>query len=89
MKLVTVMERPELELLQHGVVVEMYKRMTQSFSIKQKYMEAFNQTERDIIYKHYRNYTRWYFGSGMPYKHAMKLDDYQLMIRAVNFFGTL
>lgn len=89
MKIVTVFECGELEALQPFILVECWKRVKQSGSIQRKYQLEFNEKERKVIETYYKIFSKWYLSSGIPKNHAMSIDTYQLMQRAIAFFANI
>ena len=89
MKLVTIMEKPELDRLQYGVVVERWKQI--GFGRGKRLFETkFNEKERKLATELYKTYSRWqggWTGGGQPGTHAMSLNEYNFAIRLSNFFG--
>lgn len=89
MKIVTIMERPELERLQYGVVVEQWKHI--GYGRGKRLFEAeFNEEERKQVRALYKVYSRWHggwTGGGLPDTHAMTVREYQFALRVSDFFG--
>ena len=92
MKLVTIFEYPELKALQSAVLVEMYNRVISTGTGKRKFNESFTESEQEQIKRFYKLFYGWHFlrigGTGIPKTHQMTIVTYELMKRAINFFGT-
>ena len=90
MKLVTVFEYDELNRLQSGVVVEGWRSVMSTGSGKRKFAAEFTEEEQDQCRHLWKIFTKWYSGvggTGVPQKHAMSLETYELAKRLCNFFG--
>ena len=91
MKLVTVFEYAELKALQSGVMIEMWNHVMSTGSGKRKFNAAFTEKEQTIIKEYYIIFYTWHVkkreGTGIPKTHQMKISTYQLMERAIKFFG--
>jgi hypothetical protein len=90
--ILTVFERHELMDLQYGVIIESWRNVMQCGSKRRKYLNAFTAEERKVIERYYKIYSRWFFGvngSGIPERHAMSINNYNLMLRAANFFANV
>lgn len=88
MKIITAYEKHELEQLQPGVMVEMWRRVLTTGSGKRKFAAEFTEQERALIFEYYKTFARWHLKTGIPQLHQMKISTYHLMQRACNFFGT-
>jgi hypothetical protein len=87
MKLATIFEANEIELLQPGVVVESWRRVVTTFSGKRKLKEEFGDDWPDKVTRVYKLYC-WWVGKGMPMEHRCSIESYQFMQRVSHFFGT-
>ena len=87
MKLVTIFEKPELDMLQYGVVVEGWKRVMQTGSGKRKLAQEFTSEEIEKIKKVYKLFCWWYGRTGTPGEHRMTLTEFEFTKRVCNFFG--
>lgn len=90
MKLVTVMEKAELDKLQYMVVVEQWKQIGFGRG-KRLFEKTFTADEQKLAAKLYKTYSRWsggWTGGGQPDSHAMPLDVYNFALHLTNFFGT-
>jgi len=88
MKFVTVFEKTELLMLQHGVVVESWRRVMSTGSGKRKLAAAFSEEgEVEKVKKVYKLYC-WWYGKGMPNEHRCTIREYEFMQRVTHFFGS-
>lgn len=92
MKLVTIFEYDDLVKLQTQVIVEMWDNVVSTGSGKRKLRAEFTEEELRKIQGFYKLVYRWHYqkfeGTGIPQKHQMTIEDYNLLQRACNFFGT-
>lgn len=86
MRLAIILEREELNALQPGVIVEMWKK-SKTLTGKRKIKAEFTDEEIKNIEKLYKLSCRWYLQTGVPNEHAMSMEDYQFFIRVTNFFA--
>lgn len=71
------------------VIVEMYDRKKYG-KAKKEYEKEFTEKERRVIASYQTYLRRWYLQTGIPRKGVpMKLETYDLLVRAANFFGSI
>ena len=92
MKLAFIVEEHELAALQPGVIVEMWRRVMTTGSGKRKFAAEFTPEEQEKVKELYKTVYGWLYkkvgGTGIPKEHRMTFDEYRLLQRACNFFGT-
>lgn len=91
MKLYTSFERDkgEIAALNPDIVVEMWDFVKGSMSRRRKYHENFTEDERATISRYYNKYYGWTMRTGIPAEVKMKIETYNLLKRAGDFFATV
>jgi len=90
MKLLTAFEGDEIRCyLCPAMIVEMWRSVMGTGRGKRKLDAAFTKEEQVVIRRMYKTYCSWCLGrsSGIPNRHVMKVEVFQLMSRVAQFFG--
>lgn len=80
------------ENLQYPIVVEMWDKVVGRSAggrMKRAWLSQFTEPERKIISRYHTVFYRWHLVTGTPERIAMRLNTWELLKRAVNFFATI
>jgi hypothetical protein len=91
MKAMVQLTSNEVNKLQYQVVVEMWKHIQSCGSKRRRYLDTFDETEREKIRRWYTNFYKWYLVTGVPASGVVMSPRTLLWLRekVIPFFAQL
>lgn len=85
MKIYTAFTHDELQRLQYPVLLDLWDKFKDG-QRRRKYLAKFNESERALLSKYYNIFYKWYFSTGTPQEHFMKITTYEFLNKAIYWF---